>query len=191
MNASKKLGFGQAFSNNFFRARNLTAVLPTGTSTTAGARPAGIMSSVEELNKVKQEVKELKREMKELKGQLGHFGQQLASVKPEIVHAKNYDSARFNAWVDEILSEPEVVIVIGGTWCKWCKKQADELMKLPSGTRSYVVYVDDDTKVVLALKTRGHVIRNLPAIFKTTADKKFKLVSVGFTCIEELLKKLN
>lgn len=176
--------FGSAFSSKFLANRNAST-----TKTTAPAIKSNVhgdSASTDDVSQLKQDVLQLKQQMQDVHAQMGVFGQQLASVKPNIVHAKDYDSARFNAWLDQLLQEKDSIIVVGATWCPHCTHQKEELEKLPSGTRSYVIYVDEDQKMVPALKALGMEIMGLPTIYKTLGNGKLKQVSVGFTPVDEL-----
>jgi thioredoxin-like negative regulator of GroEL len=172
-----------AFSDKFLANRNAS-------SSTQPSAPA-VKSNVhgggtDEFAELKQDVTQLKHQIQEIHAQMGAFGQQLATVKPNVVHAKDYDSAKFNAWLEQITQEKDAIVVVGATWCPHCNHQKEELEKLPTGTLSYVVYIDDDQKIVPALKSMGQEIEGLPTIYKTTGDGKMEEIAVGFTPADEL-----
>lgn len=180
--------FGSAFSAKFMANRNATTTKPTAPAIKSNVH--GDAASTDDVTQLKQDVLHLKRQVQDIFAQMGIFGQQLASVKPNVVHAKEYDDARFNAWLEQLLQEKDTVVVVGATWCPHCKHQKEELEKLPSGTKSYVIYIDDDQKLVPALKALGMEIMGLPTIFKTLGNGKLKELAVGFTTVNELSSQL-
>jgi len=182
-------GFGSAFSDKFLANRNsTTSTQPSAPVVNNGVH--GTTASSDEMAVLKQDVTQIKRQIKEITSQIGVFGQQLATVKPNVIYAKDFDSAKFNAWLDQVLSEKDAVIVVGATWCPHCKSQKEELEKLPTGTLSYVIYVDDDQKIIPALKNLGHEIQGLPTIFKSTGAGKLEQIALGFTGADELSAKI-
>jgi thiol-disulfide isomerase/thioredoxin len=177
---------GSAFSKSFLTNRNAT----TGTSKAAAMVSRNAHGGSDDINELKQDVQNLKKQVDDISSQLGIFGQHLASVKPNVVHAKDFDSIKFASWVEQVLEKPGTVIVVGATWCPHCKSQMEELNKLPAGTLSYVVYVDGDNKVAAILKGMGHEIVGLPTTFKTTGGGKMEQMCLGYTPASELIKKL-
>jgi thiol-disulfide isomerase/thioredoxin len=176
--------FGSAFSSKFLANRNATSNKQT--APTIKSNVHGDATSPDDVSQLKQDVLHLKRQVQDIHAQMGIFGQQLASVKPNIVHAKDYDSARFNAWLEQLLQEQDSMVVVGATWCPHCTHQKEELEKLPSGTKSYVIYIDDDQKLVPAFRALGMEIMGLPTLFKTLGNGKLKELAVGFTKVDEL-----
>jgi hypothetical protein len=200
MSVFKKHGF--SFSKNFFTSRNLDnpsanqqqqqiKEKTNDTTTASSSSVLGGGSSVsEEIKKLNQKIVSLEKKIKDIEENQGHFGQQLATIKPKHVYSDTHDAAALGELLDSILKKPNTVVVMGATWCKFCKQQGEVLEKLPPGTLSYIIYLDTEGKLAGLLKQRGYNILKLPSIFKTTSGGTFKLISVGLTPIESLISKL-
>lgn len=184
-----------AFSEKFLANRNASSSgqhQPSAPAIKSGVH--GSSASSDEMSQMKQEIVQMKRQIKEIHAQLGVFGQQLATVKPNIIYTKDFDSAEFSAWLEQLMQEKNAIVVVGATWCQFCNRQKEELEKLPTGTLSYVVYVDDDTrmdtKMVPALRGMGLEMEGFPTIYKTTGDGRLEEISVGFATADELSSRL-
>tara|TARA_B100000925_G_scaffold226800_1_gene175269 strand:+ start:2664 stop:3365 length:702 start_codon:yes stop_codon:yes gene_type:complete len=141
---------------------------------------ATVAEAQRDLKDLRSRLDATQERVKELGGSLTAFSQQVAAIKPEIVHAKKMSDEELDAFMKGLASQPGRVLTVGATWCPHCNAMVNSLQHIGGGVRTTMLYADrdgtrsPDPRVVAKLGT----LEGYPTTYETTGSG-FRPIGIG------------
>ena len=162
-------------------------------STKAIRRIEAVVTDVtRELKELRTRLDATEGRLRELNGSMAAFSQQVATIKPAVVYAKELSDEELRAFMDDFASEAGRVLTVGATWCSHCKKMLDALQYVSTGAKTAMLYADmQDGSVDGRVRSLLGGLSAFPTTYITTGTGFRKLREGAMTphALNELVSK--
>ena len=132
-------------------AAPVAPAVPTQAEAPASNAPVDVRKLEVTVAEAQKDLKDLRSRLaatqervRELGGSLTAFSQQVAAIKPEIVHANKMSDEEMDAFMKGLASQPGRVLTVGATWCPHCNAMVNSLQHIGGGVRTTMLYADRD-----------------------------------------------